>query len=60
MKGVPVQRYSRQESAIAYWILGAFLGKACSNNKKGDVCFSFPWCVVEGEMACGVVCAARR
>ena len=60
MKGVPVQRYSRQESAIAYWILGAFLGKACSNNKKGTVC-SRCRCVLWGDQWRAVsLCVVKR
>lgn len=34
IKGVPVERYSRRESLIAYWIIGLWFGKAVSNNKK--------------------------
>jgi len=34
LKGVPVERYTRQESVIAYWIIGMYFGKAVSNNKK--------------------------
>lgn len=34
IKGVPVERWSRQQSVFAYWIIGTFFGKAVSNNKK--------------------------
>lgn len=37
IKGVPVERWSRQQSVIAYWIIGTFFGKAVSNNKKGHL-----------------------
>lgn len=36
-RGVPVDRYARQESIIAYWIFGLFWGKAVSQNKKGHL-----------------------
>ena len=36
-RGVPVQRYSRQETMIAYWGIGTYWGKAQSNNKKGHL-----------------------
>lgn len=34
IKNVPVERYTRQESVIAYWLIGTYFGKAVSNNKK--------------------------
>ncbi len=34
IKGVPVERYTRQESVIAYWLIGSYFGRAVSNNKK--------------------------
>mmetsp|Transcript_16210 Transcript_16210/g.48565 ORF Transcript_16210/g.48565 Transcript_16210/m.48565 type:complete len:391 (-) Transcript_16210:635-1807(-) len=37
IKGVPVERYSRRESLIAYWVIGLWFGKAVSNNKKGHL-----------------------
>lgn len=36
-RGVPVNRYSRTETIIAYWILGLYWGKAVSQNKKGHL-----------------------
>lgn len=29
-----MERWTRQQSVIAYWIIGNFFGKAVSNNKK--------------------------
>mmetsp|Transcript_37065 Transcript_37065/g.82427 ORF Transcript_37065/g.82427 Transcript_37065/m.82427 type:complete len:361 (+) Transcript_37065:175-1257(+) len=37
LKGVPVDRYSRQESLIAYWLMGQYWGKAVPQNQKGHV-----------------------
>lgn len=37
IRGVPVERYSRQEVMIAYWGIGRYWGKAVSNNKKGHL-----------------------
>jgi hypothetical protein len=34
VRGVPVQRYTRKESVIAYWGLGLYWGKAQPQNKK--------------------------
>lgn len=34
IKGVPVERWTRQQSVIGYWIIGNYFGKAVSNNKK--------------------------
>jgi hypothetical protein len=36
-KGVPVERYSSRQSAIAYWALGLHLGEPVSQNGKGHV-----------------------
>jgi len=36
-RGVPVQRYTARQSAIAYWGLGLHLGEALSQNGKGHV-----------------------
>ncbi len=36
-RGVPVQRYTPRQSAIAYWGLGLHLGEALSQNGKGHV-----------------------
>eukprot|EP00879_Flechtneria_rotunda_P008142 GHRR01008527.1.p1 GENE.GHRR01008527.1~~GHRR01008527.1.p1 ORF type:complete len:362 (+),score=138.84 GHRR01008527.1:379-1464(+) len=37
IRGVPVDRYSSREIAIAYWGMGLYWGKASSNNKKGHL-----------------------
>jgi hypothetical protein len=37
MRGLPVQRWSREETAIAYWGLGTHLGDAVSQNPQGHV-----------------------
>jgi hypothetical protein len=37
IKGVPVERYSRREAAIAYWGIGLRLGVPVSQNGKGHV-----------------------
>jgi len=37
MRGLPVDRWSREESAIAYWGLGAHLGDAVSQNPDGHM-----------------------
>lgn len=36
-RGVPVQRYTRQQSVIAYWGMGLYWGRALSQNKKGHL-----------------------
>jgi len=36
-KGLPVQRYSAFESAVAFWGLGAHLGRGVSQNAKGHL-----------------------
>ena len=36
-RGVPVDRYSRKETIIAYWGFGLYWGKAVSQNKKGHL-----------------------
>lgn len=36
-RGVPVDRYSRNETIIAYWGFSLFWGKAVSQNKKGHL-----------------------
>jgi hypothetical protein len=35
IRGVPVQRYSREQAAIAYFGIGAYLGEAVSQNARG-------------------------
>jgi hypothetical protein len=37
IRGVPVERYSLRQAAIAFWCLGAHLGEAVSQNAKGHV-----------------------
>ena len=37
LRGLPVGRYSRLESAIAFWGIGAYLGEAVSQNAKGHL-----------------------
>lgn len=37
IRGVPVERYSRREAAIAYWGIGLRLGVPVSQNGKGHV-----------------------
>jgi len=36
-RGIPVERYSMRQSAIAYWALGTHLGEPVSQNGKGHV-----------------------
>ena len=35
IKGLPVERYTRQEAVLAYWGLGLYLGQAVPQNAKG-------------------------
>jgi hypothetical protein len=37
LRGLPVERYTRREAAIAYWGLGSHLGEAVSQNGKGHL-----------------------
>lgn len=37
IRGVPVHRYTRLQSAIAYWGLGTYLGTTVSQNKHGHL-----------------------
>ena len=37
IRGVPVERYSRLESAIAFWCIGGFFGDPVSQNAKGHL-----------------------
>jgi hypothetical protein len=37
VRGVPVERYSEEESSLAYWGLGLHLGRAVSQNAAGDL-----------------------
>ena len=37
LRGLPVERWTIKQAAIAYWGIGAHLGEACSQNGKGHV-----------------------
>ncbi|MBM3347372.1 MAG: TauD/TfdA family dioxygenase [Betaproteobacteria bacterium] len=37
LRGIPVERYTVRQAAIAYWGLGLYLGEAVSQNGKGHV-----------------------
>ena len=37
MKGFPVERYDERETATAFWGIGAHLGRALSQNARGDL-----------------------
>lgn len=37
IRGLPIDRYSEEELAIAYWGLGTHLGMAVSQNSRGDL-----------------------
>lgn len=37
IRGMPVHRYSRLESAIAYWGIGTYIGEPVSQNGKGHL-----------------------
>jgi len=37
IRGVPVHRYSRLQSAIAFWGIGAYIGEPVSQNAKGHL-----------------------
>lgn len=37
IRGVPVDRWTRQQSMAAYWLMGTYWGKAQSQNKKGHL-----------------------
>lgn len=37
IRGVPVQRYSREQTIIAYWGMGLYWGTAVTQNKKGHL-----------------------
>lgn len=36
-RGLPLQRFTREQTIIAYWGIGTYWGKAQSNNKKGHL-----------------------
>ncbi len=44
-RGVPVDRYSRQETIAAYWGFGLYWGKALSQNKKGHLIGHIKVCI---------------
>lgn len=37
LRGLPVERWTLRQAAIAYWGIGAHLGQACPQNGKGHV-----------------------
>ena len=37
LRGLPVERWTIREAAIAFWGVGAHMGRACSQNGKGHV-----------------------
>lgn len=37
LRGLPVERWSIEQAAVAYWGLGTYLGEPCSQNGKGHV-----------------------
>jgi hypothetical protein len=37
LRGVPVERYSRRQAAIAFWVVGLHVGVPVSQNAKGHV-----------------------
>lgn len=37
IRGIPVDRYTRLQSAIAFWCIGAFVGEPVSQNAKGHL-----------------------
>lgn len=37
IRGIPVERYTLRQSAIAYWGIGLYLGEGVSQNAKGHV-----------------------
>ena len=36
-RGLPVDRWTREQTMLAYWGIGTYWGKAQSNNKKGHL-----------------------
>ena len=36
-RGVPVDRYSREETMVAYWGIGLYLGRANAQNRKAHL-----------------------
>lgn len=36
-RGLPVQRYTREQTIIAYWGMGLYWGTAVTQNKKGHL-----------------------
>ncbi|HLF38138.1 MAG TPA: TauD/TfdA family dioxygenase [Burkholderiales bacterium] len=37
IKGLPIERYTLQQAKVIYWGIGTYLGKAVSQNAKGDL-----------------------
>lgn len=37
IKGLPIERYTLEQAKIIYWGIGTYLGKAVSQNSKGDL-----------------------
>lgn len=37
IEGLPVERWSKADAALAYWGLGAHLGTSCAQNMQGDL-----------------------
>lgn len=37
IKGLPIERYTLQQAKLIYWGIGAYLGRAISQNAKGDL-----------------------
>tara|TARA_Y100001936_G_C16092587_1_gene687835 strand:+ start:6398 stop:7438 length:1041 start_codon:yes stop_codon:yes gene_type:complete len=37
IRGIPVERYTRLQSAIAFWCIGSFVGEPVSQNAKGHL-----------------------
>ena len=52
-----MDRYSRQETMIAYWGIGTYWGKAQSNNKKGHLIGHVSSCA--GQIPVQVKCKER-
>lgn len=37
VRGIPIERYSREEAQLIFWGMGAYLGEAVGQNRMGDV-----------------------
>lgn len=51
-RGVPVDRYSREETIAAYWGFGLYWGKAVSQNKKGHLIGHIKVCITALQHDC--------